>query len=93
MDKFYVGDDSHKNKNEDVEGKITLDYLRQKIKGMEIFADVTPKGRHSAMVTVHKNVGTTMFMSTEFNDHFWLQQNSVKREDTGGVVRYHFVLD
>jgi len=94
MEKIYFGDDDHKNKKLDTfESKITLDILKQKVSDMAIAADVIPKGRFRALVTVHKYVGTTMFMSGEFQDHFWLQNNCVKREDGGGVIKYHFVLD
>ena len=94
MEKYFIGDDSDRNKKtEPLENIITLEKLKEKVTGMEVYADVVVKSPYRATVTVHKNIGTTMFMSVEFNDHFWLQNNCIKREDTGGVIKYHFVLD
>lgn len=94
MEKYYVGDDDNKNVSSTPEvEKITLDFLKEKVKNMSIYADVTSLSQSRANVVVHKNMGTTMYLSSEFNDHFWLQNNSIKREELGGVVKYHFVLD
>lgn len=95
MEKYFIGDDSSRNKKTEPlkDDKITLEKLKEKVTCMEIYADVVVKSPYRATVTVHKNIGTTMFMSAEFDDHFWLQNNCIKREDTGGVIKYHFVLD
>jgi hypothetical protein len=94
MEKYYVGDDDNKNEESTPKvGKITLEVLKEKVKNMSIYADVTSLSQCRANVVVHKNMGTTMYLSSEFNDHFWLQDNAVKKEELGGIVKYHFVLD
>ena len=93
MEKYYIGDDIDQNQKSKVEKKLTLDYLKERVGQMNIYCEVSTKSPYRATVLVHKNVGTTMYLSSEFNDQFWLQENSVKREDAGGVVKYHFVLD
>jgi hypothetical protein len=95
MKKIYVGDDSHLNNGKEtgVDPKITAELLKEKIKEMAIYAEVDVKSRSRAIVIVHPNAGTTMYMSSEFNDHFWLQTNCVKKELLGDTIKYHFVLD
>ena len=94
MEKYYIGDDA--SKNDAVEGKpekITLEILKEKVKNMCIYAEVEVKSERRASVVVHKNTGTTMYLSSEFSDHYWLQANAIKKEDHDGIIRYHFVLD
>jgi hypothetical protein len=94
MKKIYVGDDiSLNDKSTEVESKITADILKEKIKEMAIYAEVDIKSPSRAIVIVHPNAGTTMYLSSEFNDHFWLQTNCIKKESLGDTVKYHFVLD
>jgi hypothetical protein len=95
MKKIHVGDDSHLNKGNEtiVEPKITAAILKEKIKEMAVYAEVDIKSSSRAIVVVHPNAGTTMYLSSQYNDHFWLQTNCVKREYVGDTVKYHFVLD
>lgn len=95
MQKIYVGDDSHLNKGKEslVEPKITAAILKEKIKEMAVYADIDVKSPSRAIVVVHPNAGTTMYLSSQSNDHFWLQANCVKKEYVGDTVKYHFVLD
>lgn len=95
MQKIYVGDDSHLNDGKETvaEPKITAELLKEKIKEMAIYAEIDVKSSSRATIIVHPNAGTTMYMSSEFNDHFWLQTNCIKKESLGDTIKYHFVLD
>lgn len=90
MEKYYFDGSEPKNNTPE---KITLDYLKEKVRNMDIYADVQSRSSYRATVIVHKDMGTTMFMSQSPDNHFWLQQNSVKQENVGSTIKYHFVLD
>jgi hypothetical protein len=91
MEKYYIDDD--KQGTNETEIKITIDALKSKIQSMAIYADIIQKSPSRATVVVHQNIGTTMYLSSEFNNHHWLQTHSVKKEKVGDIVKYHFVLD
>jgi len=97
MEKYYFDSTDNKNKGgKEKEGKvekITLDYLKEKVLNMDVYAEVESKSPYRATVMVHKDMGTTMYMAGQADNYFWLQKNSVKSEAKGSVIKYHFVLD
>ena len=95
MEKYYFDEikENKKYEEEDNPEKITLDSLKEKVRDMDIYAEVQSRSSYRAIVVVHKDVGTTMFHSQSPENHFWLQKNSVKQENVGNTIKYHFVLD
>jgi len=92
MKKFYIDDDKHDTTPPD-DSKITLDILKSKIESMAIYADIVVKSPSRVTVVIHQNIGTTMYMSSEFDNHNWLHNNAIKKEKFGDIIKYHFVLD
>jgi len=91
MEKYYIGDEVKQEKNKSF--KLTLDVLNETVKKMDISAEVKSISPYRAMVTVYKDIGTTMYLATSADSFFWLKENSVKHEDFGNISKYHFVLD
>ena len=78
---------------DEVVEKITLDLLKEKIRDMDVLTELQIKSPYRATVLVYKNVGTTMFLASGSDNHFWLRANAVKMEEGGSAHKYHFVFD
>ena len=93
MEIYYVDENGAKKSLDKEDTRITPDTLTDRVRSMDIMADVEILSKSRGIVRVHKGVGTTMYLAKADDNFGWLQFNSVKKEERGSVTLYHFVFD
>lgn len=94
MRKYHIGEDENTN-NESYEYSKTpksVDDLRRRVADMSVLADIQSIG-HKALVRVQAHAGTSQYMASGGEDHFWLNKFCYNKKVSGPYTLYYFRFD
>ena len=93
MQKIYIHDDPNSQEADPTApppAPAGPDHLRSIVTTrLNVYADFEQVGR-TVKVRVRDDMGTSQFLATAADDHFWLKQYSKKKERIGDCTVYHF---